>query len=84
MKLNEPDEKNYLPLDLALRSRQESIAENLVKNHIEINRTDSNGLSLLHKAIQRGFFIFNLFVLWKGLVTDPYDQVAIFKTEASF
>ena len=54
LKLNEPDDKNELPLDLALKSKQESIAKNLVKNHIEINKTDSDGLSLLHKAIQRG------------------------------
>ena len=77
MKLNEPDEKNYLPLDLALTDSES-------KGLNGLSQTDSNGLSLLHKAIQRGFFIFNLCVLWKGLVTDPYDQVAIFKTEASF
>ena len=54
LNINEPDDKNELPLDLALKSKQESIAKNLVKNHIEINKTDSDGLSLLHKAIQRG------------------------------
>ena len=50
-----------MPLDLALKSKQESIAKNLVKNHIEINKTDSNGLSLLHKAIQRGKLNINRF-----------------------
>ena len=53
-KLNETDEKDELPLDLALKSKQESIAKNLVKNHIDINKTDSRGFSLLHKAIFRG------------------------------
>jgi hypothetical protein len=41
-------------LDLALRTKQESIATNLVKNHIDINKTDNQGFSLLHKAIFRG------------------------------
>lgn len=54
MKLNEFDEKNELPLDLALKTKQESIAKNLVKNHIDINKTDQLGLTLLHKAILRG------------------------------
>ena len=53
IKLNEPDDKNELPLDLALRSKQKSIAEYLVKSHIDMNKTDNNGLSLLHKAIIR-------------------------------
>lgn len=58
LKLNEFDDKNELPLDLALKSKQESIANNLVKNHIDINLTDHQGLTLLHKAILRGFPVF--------------------------
>lgn len=54
LKLNEPDDKDELPLDLALQSRQHSIAKNLVKNHCDLNKTDSLGLTLLHKAISRG------------------------------
>lgn len=54
VKLNEADDKNDLPLDLALRSQQESIAKYLVNSHIDINKTDALGLSLLHKAILRG------------------------------
>lgn len=54
VKLNEEDDKNDLPLDLALRSQQESIAKYLVNSHIDINKTDAMGLSLLHKAILRG------------------------------
>ena len=53
-KLNEADDKDDLPLDLALRSKQESIAKNLVRNNIYVNKTDSRGFSLLHKAIFRG------------------------------
>ncbi len=56
-KLNEPDDKLELPLDLALRTKQESIATNLVKSKVDINKIDMNGLSLLHKAILRGFFL---------------------------
>lgn len=52
--MNEFDEKNELPLDLALKTKQESIAKNLVKNHIDINKADQHGLTLLHKAILRG------------------------------
>ena len=55
-KLNEADDKDDLPLDLALKSKQESIAKNLVKNNIDVNKTDSRGFSLLHKAIFRGLF----------------------------
>lgn len=54
LKLNEPDDKDELPLDLALRSQQQSIAKNLVKNLCDLNKTDSLGLTLLHKAISRG------------------------------
>ncbi|CAF0854297.1 unnamed protein product [Brachionus calyciflorus] len=53
IKLNEFDDKNELPLDLALKTRQESIAKNLVKNHINIDKTDNQGLTLLHKAVLR-------------------------------
>jgi ankyrin repeat protein len=53
LKLNEVDEKNDLPLDLSLRTKQESIARNLVRNHADVNKTDSDGLTLLHKAIIR-------------------------------
>ena len=55
-KLNEPDEKLELPLDLALRTKQESIAANLVNSKVDIDKIDMNGLSLLHKAILRGIF----------------------------
>ena len=53
IKLNEIDDKNDLPLDLALRTKQESIAQNLVRNHADVNKADSEGFTLLHKAIMR-------------------------------
>ncbi len=53
IKLNEPDEKNDLPLDLALKTQQTSIADYLVKSHVDLNKVDINGLSLLHKAVLR-------------------------------
>jgi len=54
LKLNEPDERGDLPLELALKSQQTSIAEYLVKSHVDVNRLDMKGQSLLHKAVLRG------------------------------
>ncbi|CAG2230838.1 ANKFY1 [Mytilus edulis] len=53
-KLNEVDGKGDLPLDLALHSRQESIAQTLIKHRVDVNRRDNSGKCLLHKAIKRG------------------------------
>ncbi|XP_072163422.1 rabankyrin-5-like [Diadema setosum] len=52
-KLNEVDERNDLPLDLALSTKQESIASELVKHRADVDRADRQGFSLLHKAIKR-------------------------------
>ena len=52
-KLNEVDEKLDLPLDIALRTKQESIARNLVRSRADVSKTDADGSSLLHKAISR-------------------------------
>lgn len=62
-KLNEADDKDDLPLDLALRTKQESIAKNLVKNRVDINKTDKAGQSLLHKAVMRGDVYSALFLV---------------------
>lgn len=56
--MNEIDDKNDLPLDLALRTKQESIATNLVRSHVDVNKTDNDGLSLLHKAINRSLYLY--------------------------
>ena len=66
-KLNETDDHNDLPLELALRSRQESIAKSLIKHHVDVNKIDSNGLSLLHSAINRGDVYSSLFLVEQGI-----------------
>jgi len=53
-KLNEFDSNADLPLDLALCTRQESIASTLIKHRVNINMADHTGCGLLHKAIKRG------------------------------
>ena len=53
LKLNETDKSGELPLDLALKTKQEEIAKTLVQHKANINATDSKGRTLLHRAIQR-------------------------------
>ena len=53
-RLNEVDEKGSLPLDLALISGQEGLAQTLVDHKCNVNQLDPDkGDSLLHKAIHR-------------------------------
>ena len=52
--MNEPDEKGYLTLDLALKTGQEDLALNLIEHKVLIDQLDSNGLTPLHNAILRG------------------------------
>ncbi|XP_066251901.1 rabankyrin-5 isoform X2 [Euwallacea similis] len=47
-------QQDELPLDLALRGKNESIAATLVQHNADINIRDPNGESLLHRAIKRG------------------------------
>ncbi|GFN77456.1 ankyrin repeat and fyve domain-containing protein 1 [Plakobranchus ocellatus] len=54
VKVNEVDNKGDLPLDLALKMQQRSMAQNLVLNKADIDRKDNAGKCLLYKAIQRG------------------------------
>ena len=54
IKFNEEDDHGILPLDLALKSKQEDLARNLVEHNVNIDQVDSNGSSLLHLAIDRG------------------------------
>lgn len=53
-KLNEVDNRGDLPLDLALSTKQESIAMTLFNHKVDVNRRDNAGKCLLHKAIKRG------------------------------
>jgi len=51
-RINEPDHDGYLPLDLALETKQVGIASSLVDHQVNVNQT-SDGNSLLHLAILR-------------------------------
>ncbi|XP_033627890.1 rabankyrin-5-like [Asterias rubens] len=65
-KLDEIDERGDLPLDLALASKQESIAHELVKHKVDIDRADSGGRCLLHKAVKRGDKFSAFFLIQAG------------------
>jgi len=65
-KLNEEDDRGNLPLDLALKSGQEEMAQNLVEHKCNVNQLDAAGNTLLHKAIQRGDEFSALFLLRHG------------------
>ena len=57
--MNEVDNLGDLPLDLALKSRQDSVAQTLANHHVNVDSKDNSGKCLLHKAIKRGNFIFH-------------------------
>jgi len=52
--LNEFDGGGNLPLDLALDTRQESIASTLIKHRVNVDMADQTGCCLLHKSIKKG------------------------------
>lgn len=52
-----------LPLDLALRGHNESLATTLVQHNADINIRDSNGETLLHRAIKKEDSFAALFLL---------------------
>lgn len=52
-----------LPLDLALRARNGSIAATLLQNNADINIRDSRGETLLHRAIKHQDAFSALFLL---------------------
>ncbi|CAF1239781.1 unnamed protein product, partial [Didymodactylos carnosus] len=53
-RVNELDDHEELPLELALRMKQDSMAENLVRHKADINFKDKENRTLLHMAIKRG------------------------------
>ncbi|XP_050504422.1 rabankyrin-5 [Diabrotica virgifera virgifera] len=61
--VNSRDVNDELPLELALRSRNESIATTLVQHNADVNILDSNGDTLLHKAIKKEDFFSAQFLL---------------------
>lgn len=52
-----------LPLDLALNAHNESIASTLVQHNADINIRESNGDTLLHRAIKKEDSFSALFLL---------------------
>lgn len=65
-KLNEFDSSGSLPLDLALDTRQESIASTLIKHQVNVNMADQTGCCLLHKSINRGDVYASRFLIENG------------------
>jgi ankyrin repeat protein len=53
-KVNEADDGDQLPLDVALASKQETLAKTLLEHRADINQRNSKGWTLLHCAIHRG------------------------------
>lgn len=53
-RVNELDDHGELALELALKTNQDSMAENLVRHKADINHIDSDNQTLLHLAIKRG------------------------------
>lgn len=52
-----------LPLDLALRAHNQSIATTLVQHNADVNIRDSQGETLLHRAIKHNDSFSALFLL---------------------
>lgn len=55
-----------LPLDLALRAHNASIANTLVQHHADVNSRDSYGDTLLHRAIKNDDSFAAVFLLNAG------------------
>ena len=60
-RVNEIDDHNELALELALKTKQDSMAENLVRHKADINHIDKDNQTLLHLAIKRGLTIACIF-----------------------
>ena len=52
--MNEIDENGDWPLQLALSSKQKSIAETLVSHGVDVNGCDKNQQTHLHRALEAG------------------------------
>ncbi|XP_062612913.1 uncharacterized protein LOC134274668 [Saccostrea cucullata] len=77
-KLNEVENRGDLPIDLALSSRQESIAMTLVNQKVDVNHRDNAGKRLIHKAIKRGGQAEKLGISEKGSVKEKKKSRASF------
>ena len=69
-KVNEFDKQDDLPLDLALKTGQETVANNLLKHEANVNIQDKHGRSLLHRAIERHEKQSVAFLLGNGAIVD--------------
>ena len=67
--LNKTDDKGNFPLDLALKSGQEELAQNLIEHKCNVNQVAEDGSTLLHKAIARNDEFAAIFLLNNGC--DP-------------
>ncbi|XP_033101064.1 rabankyrin-5-like isoform X2 [Anneissia japonica] len=76
-KLDEVDENGDLPLDLALSSKQESVASELIKHKVNVNRMDSKGCCLLHKALTRGDEFSATFLIQNGAKLNIVSQLEL-------
>lgn len=75
-KVNEFDKQDDLPLDLALRSGQETVANNLLKHEANVNIQDSKGRTLLHRAVERHEKQSVAFLLTNGSTVDIPNAVS--------
>jgi ankyrin repeat protein len=66
VKLNERNEDGELPIHLALITRNESIASQLVGHGCNVDLSDSDGQCLLHDAISRGDHFAARFLIENG------------------
>lgn len=76
VKLNETDDRGLLPLDIALSTNQEELAQTLVEHKVNVDQVDHQGASLLHVAIARDDAFSAMFLLKNGArvnVTRPSD-----------
>ncbi|CAF3851561.1 unnamed protein product, partial [Rotaria sp. Silwood2] len=53
-RVNELDDQNESALELALKTKQDSMAENLVRHKADINHIDDKNQTLLHLSIKQG------------------------------
>ena len=57
---------NQLPLEIALKEKQESIARTLVNHGCNINSPDHDGFTLLHRAVEHGDEFGAIFLIEHG------------------
>ena len=61
-RLNAVDSKGDIALDIALKLRYETLAQNLVQHGANVDVADQNGKRLLHIAIQRSAILLKFII----------------------